>query len=149
MPPLSGQKRQAGFSAGIPVSYTHLTGAQIRYLTLVGAGLIQLRRYDQAISMFDQALTVAQTIPELGQPVMTYAGKAQALAALGRTSEAKTLLESVLEISHKRAALGYESEALLELAKLEERTGQDTQAVDHFRQAIAAATKEMCIRDSV
>src|ERR1700681_2545211 len=117
------------------------TGAQIRYLTLVGAGLIQLRRYDQAISMFDQALTVAQTIPELGQPVMTYAGKAQALAALGRTSEAKKLLESVLEISHKRAALGYESEALLELAKLEERTGQNTQAIDHFTQAVAAATK--------
>ena len=116
-------------------------GAQIRYLTLVGDGLIQLQRNDQAISMFDQALALAQTIPELGQPVMTYAGKAQALAALGRTAEAKKLLESVLEISHKRTALGYESEALLELAKLEERTGQDTQAIDHFRQAVAAATK--------
>ena len=116
-------------------------GAQIRYLTLVGVGLIQLQRNEQAISMFDQALAVAQTIPELGQPVMTYAGKAQALAALGRASEAKKLLESVLEISHKRAALGYESEALLELAKLEERTSQDTQAIDHFRQAVAAATK--------
>ena len=56
-------------------------GAQIRYLTLVGVGLIQLQRNEQAISMFDQALAVTQTIPELGQPVMTYAGKAQALAA--------------------------------------------------------------------
>ncbi len=116
-------------------------GAQIRYLTLVGDGLIQLQRNDQAISMFDQALAVGQTIPDLGQPVMTYAGKAQALAALGRTAEAKKLLESVLEISHKRTALGYESEALLELAKLEERTGQNTQAIDHFTQAVAAATK--------
>jgi tetratricopeptide (TPR) repeat protein len=91
--------------------------------------------------MFDQALAVAQTIPELGQPVMPYARKAQALAALGRTAEAKKLLESVLEISNKRTALGYESEALLELAKFEERTGQDTQAIDHFRQAVAAVTK--------
>ena len=41
-------------------------------------------------------------------------------------------MESVLEISNKRTALGYESEALLELAKFEERTGQDTQAIDHF-----------------
>jgi CHAT domain-containing protein len=116
-------------------------GAQIRYLTLIGEGLIQLHRYDQAIAMFDQALAVAQSIPELGQPVMPYAGKAEALAALGRTAEAKKLLENVLEISHKRAALGYESEALLELAKLEERTGQDTEAIGHFRQAVAAATK--------
>ena len=71
-------------------------GAQIRYLTLVGDGLIQLQRNDQAISMFDQALAVAQTIPDLGQPVMTYAGKAQALAALGRTAEAQTVAETLL-----------------------------------------------------
>jgi tetratricopeptide (TPR) repeat protein len=108
---------------------------------LIGDGLIQLQRNEQAIAMFDHALAVAQTIPELGQPVMPYAGKAQALAALGRTAEAKQLLESVLEISHKRTALGYESEALLELAKLQEKTGQDTQAIDHFSQAVAAATK--------
>ena len=55
-------------------------GAQIRYLTLVGDGLIQLQRNEQAISMFDQALAVAQTIPDLGQPVMTYAGKAAGLS---------------------------------------------------------------------
>ena len=116
-------------------------GAQIRYLTLIGDGLIQLQRNEQAIAMFDQALAVAQTIPDLGQPVMPYAGKAEALAALGRTAEAKKLLEDVLGISHKRNALGYESEALLELAKLEERTGQDTEAIGHFRQAVAAATK--------
>src|ERR1700685_3693972 len=71
-------------------------GAQIRYLTLVGVGLIQLQRNEQAISVFDQALAVAQTIPDLGQPVMPYAGKAEALAALGRTAEAKKLLEDVL-----------------------------------------------------
>ena len=47
--------------------------------------------------MFDQALAVAQGAFQLGQPVMTYAGKAQALAALGRTSEAKKLPESVLK----------------------------------------------------
>ena len=116
-------------------------GAQIRYLTLIGDGLIQLQRNEQAIAMFDQALAVAQTIPDLGQPVMPYAGKAEALAALGRTAEAKKLLEDVLGISHRRNAFGYESEALLELAKLEERTGQDTEAIGHFRQAVAAATK--------
>jgi hypothetical protein len=34
-------------------------GALIRYLTLVGDGLIQLRRNEQAIAMYDQALAVA------------------------------------------------------------------------------------------
>src|ERR1700692_4615314 len=54
-------------------------GGQIRYLTLVGDGLIQIGRNEQAIAMFDQALAVAQTIPDLGQPVMPYAGKAEGL----------------------------------------------------------------------
>src|SRR5579872_6879056 len=56
-------------------------GAQIRYLTLIGEGLIQLGRYDQAIAMFDQAMAVGHGNPDLSQPVMPYAGKAQALTA--------------------------------------------------------------------
>ena len=74
-------------------------GAQIRYLTLIGQGLIQLGRYDQAIAMFDQAMAVGHGNPDLSQPVMPYAGKAQALTALGKETEARQLLESLLEIS--------------------------------------------------
>ena len=33
-------------------------GGQIRYLTLIGDGLSQIGRYDQAIAMFDQAMAV-------------------------------------------------------------------------------------------
>src|SRR6202022_2866956 len=127
-------------------------GAQIRYLTLVGVGLIQLQRNEQAISMFDQALAVAQTIPELGQPVMTYAGKAQALATLGRTSEAKKLLESVLEISHKRSALGYESEALLELSKVlakEKRYGEAELAAKESVEASRAIGDKLLVPRSL
>ena len=73
--------------------------------------------------MFDQAMAVGQGNPDLSQPVMPYAGKAQALSALGKNTEARELLENLLNISQGRSAFGYESQTLLELGKLEERLG--------------------------
>lgn len=116
-------------------------GAQIRYLTLIGQGLIQLGRYDQAIAMFDQAMAVGQGNPDLSQPVMPYAGKAQALTALGKDAEAKQLLERLLAISRGKSAFGYESEAYLELGKLEEKLNNRPAAIDRLSQAVAEAKK--------
>ena len=116
-------------------------GAQIRYLTLIGEGLIQLGRYDQAIAMFDQAMAVGHGNPDLSQPVMPYAGKAQALTALGKETEARQLLESLLAISRGKSAFGYESEAYLDLGKLEEKLNHRPAAIDRLKQAVAAAKK--------
>lgn len=116
-------------------------GGQIRYLTLIGDGLLQIGRYDQAVAMFDQAIAVGRGNPDLGEPAMAYAGKAQALGALGKNSEAKELLESLLETSRDKSAFGYESQALLELGKLEERKGQGPAAIGRLKQAVAEAKK--------
>ena len=116
-------------------------GGQIRYLTLIGDGLLQIGRYDQAVAMFDQAIAVGRGNPDLGEPAMAYAGKAQALGALGKNSEAKELLESLLETSRDKSAFGYESQALLELGKLEERQGQGPAAIGRLKQAVAEAKK--------
>ena len=116
-------------------------GAQIRYLTLIGQGLIQLGRYDQAIAMFDQAMAVGHGNPDLSQPVMPYAGKAQALTALGKETEARQLLESLLAISKGKSAFGYESEAYLDLGKLEEKLNHRPAAIDRLKQAVAEAKK--------
>src|ERR1700721_3945101 len=76
--------------------------------------------------------------PDLGEPAMAYAGKAQALGSLGKNSEAKGLLESLLEISRGKSAFGYESQALLELGKLEEGLGQGPPPTIRRRAAAAA-----------
>ena len=116
-------------------------GTQIRYLTLIGDGLIQLGQYDQAIASFDRAMAIGRGNPDLTQPVMTYAGKAQALSALGKDTEAKALLESLLNISRGQSAFGYESQTLLELGKLEARLGHGSLAVERLKQAVADARK--------
>jgi CHAT domain-containing protein/tetratricopeptide (TPR) repeat protein len=116
-------------------------GAQIRYLALIGNGLLQLGRYDQAIAMFDQAIAAGHGNPDLSQPVMPYAGRAQALAELGKNTEAKESLETLLEISRSKSAFGYESEAYLELGRLEERLGNRSSAIDRLKRAVAEAKK--------
>jgi CHAT domain-containing protein len=116
-------------------------GAQIRYLTLIGDGLIQLNRNDQAIGMFDQAIALGRGNPDLTQPVMTFAGKAEALVALGKSVEARQLLESLLDVSRGQSAYGYQSQTLLELGKLEARLGHGSAAIDRFKQAVADAKK--------
>jgi CHAT domain-containing protein/tetratricopeptide (TPR) repeat protein len=116
-------------------------GAEIRYLSLIGDGLLQLGRDDQAIAMFDQALAIARANPDVSQPVMTYAGKAQALVALGKTTEAKELLKSLLEISKSKSAFGYQSQTFLELGKLDEKLGHGPSGIEYLRQAVTEGKK--------
>jgi tetratricopeptide (TPR) repeat protein len=114
-------------------------GAQIRYLTLIGDGLVEWQRYEPSLKMFDQAIDLARKTPGLGEPVMAYAGKATALVSLGRTADARTLLQNLIEIARQKQAAGYESEALEQLGKLEEMAGNPQAAVSHLRQAVARA----------
>ena len=59
--------------------------ALVRWLTLFGHGFVQLDRAEQALGFYDRAFKLAATVPELRFPVMTYLGKGNALAKLGRT----------------------------------------------------------------
>jgi CHAT domain-containing protein/tetratricopeptide (TPR) repeat protein len=114
-------------------------GAEIRYLTLIGDGLTEFRRYEQALQMFDEAIGLSEKTPGLGQSVMAYSGKATALVSLGRTHDAKDLLQKLLDAAHAKQAAGYESEGLEQLGKLEEMTGDLAAAVSDLRRAIALA----------
>ncbi|HLG96631.1 MAG TPA: CHAT domain-containing tetratricopeptide repeat protein [Bryobacteraceae bacterium] len=114
-------------------------GAQIRYLTLIGDGLVEWQRYEPSLKMFDQAIDLARKTPGLGEPVMAYAGKATALVSLGRAADARTLLQNLIKIARQKQAAGYESEALEQLGKLEEKAGNPQAAVNHLRQAVARA----------
>jgi hypothetical protein len=91
--------------------------------------------------MFDQAVAVGKGNPDQSQPVMPYAGKAEALTAIGKDTEARQLLQDLLSISRGKSAYGYPSEAYLDLGKLEENMNHGTAAADHFKQAITAAKK--------
>ena len=68
-------------------------GGQIRFLEMIGNGLVEVNRTSDALMFFERAIKIAEADEDSGLPFMGYEGKAQALVALGRPDEAKRVLQ--------------------------------------------------------
>jgi CHAT domain-containing protein/tetratricopeptide (TPR) repeat protein len=110
-------------------------GAELRYLTLLGNGITEFGQPEQALGMFDRALAVAQREKDLHEPMLTYAGKAAALVALGRRGEAKQLLEHALGVAKDTQSVGFQIDLLVQLGLLANRIGQTEEAEIRFEEA--------------
>src|SRR5258708_7565706 len=71
-------------------------GGQIRFLELLGNGFEEVKRHSEALKFFERAISLAKSDKDIGIPFMAYEGKAQVLAALGSTDEAKRVLQDTL-----------------------------------------------------
>jgi tetratricopeptide (TPR) repeat protein len=111
-------------------------GAQIRYLTLLGGGMTEFGRPDQAIVYLDRALGIALAEKDLSEPMLVYSGKATALVALGRVAEAKQLLEHALDVAIQSNSVGYQGELSNQLGLLANKAGDTREAVRRFQQAV-------------
>ena len=111
-------------------------GAQIRYLTAIGHGLVLLGSPREAFPFLDKALKLAADTPDSGYPFMTYTAKLQGLEELGDLVHARKLADEIR--TQARARQKYEKEAqVLILAS----------TIDVDRHDRARATREL--RDAV
>jgi CHAT domain-containing protein/tetratricopeptide (TPR) repeat protein len=101
----------------------------VRWLTLFGHGYVELNRPEQALDFYDRALKIADEIPELQLPLMTYVGKSDALLKLERPTEAERLLNAALEAARRDGALGYQAELTLRLGLIALQRKQTAQAL--------------------
>ena len=116
-------------------------GAQIRYLTLIGSGLTEFGRPEQALDYLDRALKLVASTPDLADPVLTYTEKARALADIGREQEATTLLQSVLSIARERRSYGYQADLLIQIARLSLKAGRQSVAIEQLHEASDLANR--------
>src|SRR5258708_31091701 len=105
------------------------TGGQIRFLELIGRGFEEVNRHTEALRFFDRAIKLADAEKDSGLPFMAYEGKAQALVALGKPDEAKTLLEDALSKARSQQKRGHEAELLILLGRLASQTGDKELAI--------------------
>ena len=105
------------------------TGGQIRFLELIGRGFEEVNRHTEALRFFERAIKLADAEKDSGLPFMAYEGKAQALVALGKPDEAKTLLEDALSKARSQQKRGHEAELLILLGRLASQTGDRKQAI--------------------
>jgi tetratricopeptide (TPR) repeat protein len=87
-------------------------GAQIRYLTMIGFGLVASNMFEQAILYFEQALKIAEATPDAGYQFVTQVARLTALTGLGKLDAAQQLANDILthaqplhQISHQVAVL--------------------------------------------
>ena len=72
-------------------------GGQIRFLEMIGNGLVEVNRpFSEALMFFERAIKIAEADEDSGLPFMGYEGKAQALVALGGPDEARRVLQDAL-----------------------------------------------------
>ena len=110
-------------------------GAHIRYSTIIAKGLTEFGRADQAMPMFDKAIALTESTPDLNVSLMAYAGKAQALLALQKKVEAAELIDKALGIARQNGSAGYEADLRIQLGLLASKSGDVQEAIDQFRTA--------------
>jgi len=91
------------------------TGGQIRFLEMLGNGMVEVNRHGEALMFFERAIKLAEADKDSGLPFMAYEGKAQALVAevfeLRREFEWRGLgfiSHSALQVREKYAAMDAE-----------------------------------------
>lgn len=117
------------------------TAGQVRFLELLGRGFEEVNRNAEALRFFERAIKLAEADPDCGLPYMGYEGKAQALISLGKTDEARLVLESALSKAQSQEKRGHEAELLVRLGRLAAQTGNRQQALTYLEDAGQFATK--------
>ena len=116
-------------------------GGQIRYLELVGMGLNEIKRPEEAIPFFDRAINLAAGSTDAGFPFMAYEGKSEALSAIGKADEARTTLAHALDQARANRKRGHEADLLILLGKLSEERNDKPQAIECLEKAGSLATE--------
>ena len=122
------------------------TGGQVRFLELLGRGFEEVNRHAEALKFFERAIKLAEANPDCGLPFMGYEGKAQALVSLGRTDEAKRVLENALTKARSQEKRGHEAQLLILLGKLAAQIGDRQQAIAYLEDAGQFATQVQFFR---
>src|SRR6202790_5224706 len=117
------------------------TAGQVRFLELLGRGFEEVNRHAETLKFFNRAIRLAEANHDCGLPFMGYEGKAQALVSLGRTEEAKSVLESALTKALSQAKRGHDAQLLILLGKLAAQTGNRQQALTNLEDAGKVATR--------
>ncbi len=117
------------------------TAGQVRFLELLGRGFEEVNRHAEALKFFERAIKLAEADPDCGLPFMGYEGKTQALVSLGRSDEAKEVLENALAKARSQEKRGHEAQLLIFLGKLAAQKGDRQHAVTYLEHAGKFATQ--------
>ena len=109
--------------------------AQVRLLSMIGNGLADIKRYDEASEFFSRALKLAGETKDIGFPFMAYEGQARCLTALDKPLDAKKLLQTALDESRKDEKWGHQAQILILLGELSLASNKIQEAEKYLQDA--------------
>ena len=115
------------------------TGAQIRYLSLLGQGMIANKGASQALYFLNAATALARRNPDAGFPKIATSGRASALTQLGRFDEAQQVVDDGLQYARQRGYVGFQVDMLAQAGQLAAAKKDITGAVGRYEQAASLA----------
>ena len=110
-------------------------GGQIRFLEMLGNGMVEVNRNSEALMFFERAIKLAEANQDSGLPFMGYEGKSAALVALGRPDEAKRVLEDALVKARLQQKQGHSAQLRIVLGKLAAQQGNEREAIADLEEA--------------
>jgi CHAT domain-containing protein len=96
----------------------HDIGAQIRFTTVLGLGLVEAKMYDRALPYFDNALAIAKKTPDAGYPFLTHEAQLEALIGLNRYDDAQHLADEMVKQIGPKYWTGPQAEILIFEARI-------------------------------
>jgi tetratricopeptide (TPR) repeat protein len=114
-------------------------GAQIRYLTTLGTGLVFTKMYEQALPYFDKSLQIASATPDAGYQFLAYEQRLNALIGLKQFDAAQALAADILKHARELHRPAHEGQVLIQAAHLALARDQYTTALSDLEQSLPLA----------
>ena len=115
------------------------TGAEIRYLSLMGQGLAETHKASEALWSLDRALAISRNTPEAGFPMLVVSGKASVLTQLRRFAEAHAIINEGLQYARKYGYIGFQVDMLAQSGELAVADNKIDEAIRLYEQAAGLA----------
>jgi len=122
-------------------------GAQIRYLTVVGCGLVASGMSEQAPPYFDKALKIAGATPGAGYPFLTMEGRLDMLLRLGQHDSAQRLVDDLFIHAQQSHGAEHQAIALNVKARIARARSDDETALSALEQAVSLAEAGGFVRE--
>lgn len=115
------------------------TGAEIRFLTVLGAGLVESKLYEQALPYFERALKIAAATPDVGFPFNTDEQRLTALIGLGQFEAAQRLDDAIVARAEQEKLPQHQIVALVLSATIADARGNTAAAEAILQKSIAVS----------
>jgi CHAT domain-containing protein/tetratricopeptide (TPR) repeat protein len=112
-------------------------GAQIRFLTVLGTGLVYTKLYEQALPYLDQALQIAKATPDAGYQFSTNEARLDAFIGLKQLDTAQALADDMLKHAREQHRMEHEALTLIESTPLTLARNDWKGAVSSLEQSLA------------